>query len=100
MSQIQVKGPDQVLILIHLAGLSWDTPSIIQYRSPFNDPNRTLEDEAWSSSLVDPATLVVALGDSFTESRGVSHSMRWPWDSAKGVYTTNSAHELHCLVRA
>lgn len=81
------------------AGLSYDVPKTIEYHSPFNNPNRTEEDAAWNSELVDQTTLVVALDDSFTESRGVLHSMRWPWDSKKGVYTLNSAHELHCLVQ-
>lgn len=80
------------------AGLSYDVPKTIEYQSPFNNSNRTEEDAAWASELVDQTTLVVALDDSFTESRGVLHSMRWPWDSKKGVYTLNSAHELHCLV--
>ncbi|KAF2174042.1 hypothetical protein M409DRAFT_16318 [Zasmidium cellare ATCC 36951] len=79
------------------AGLSYDVPKTIEYHSRFNNPNRTEEDAAWNSELVDQTTLVVALDDSFTESRGVLHSMRWPWDSKKGVYTLNSAHELHCL---
>ena len=80
------------------AGLSRNTQRKIAYHTQYNDPNRTLEDLAWSSELVDPATFIVALDDSYTEERDVLHSMRWPWDSKKGVYTLNSAHELHCLV--
>lgn len=80
------------------AGLSYNTPHVIEYKSQFNNADRTAEDAAWASELIDPTTLVVALDDSFTKSRGVLHSMRWPWDSSKGVYTLNSAHELHCLV--
>ena len=58
-----------------------------------------MQDAAWRSELVRPASLAVALDKSYAKSLGLPRTMRWPWDNDKGVYVLNSGHELHCLVK-
>lgn len=40
----------------------------------------------------------VALEDMHSESIGLPHSVRWPWDDSKGIYILSAAHEIHCVV--
>lgn len=64
----------------------------------FTSHNRSIQDAAWESGRMNSWRLFVALDDSYSGSKGLPHSMRWPWNLEKGVYVLNAAHELHCVV--
>lgn len=85
-------------ILTSAAQLAYDVPTEIKWTNPYNDPDRAVEDAAWSAQAVQPENGFVALDDKYTEAMGLPHSQRSPWFKDKGVYILTSSHEIHCVV--
>lgn len=73
-------------------------PTLRNYTSAFTNPDRKVSDRAWQKLVGDTETGWVALDDEYSESVGLPHSVRWPWDDNKGIYILAAAHELHCVV--
>ena len=68
-------------------------------RTLYWDPegNQTKADELWDAINTDDS--YVAIADDMVESHGLEVSMRFPWDTEKGLYVLKGVHDLHCIVR-
>ena len=66
--------------------------------TPIPHDDRSIEDPMWDSPEIDYFKGFVALSDDFVEEKGLPRSMRYPWDSSKGIYVFHSHHSLHCVV--
>lgn len=81
-----------------IAKLARDQPTVRNYTSIYTNPDRAASDAAWQKLVRETEVGWVALDDKYSESIGLPHSVRWPWDDAKGIYVLSAAHELHCVV--
>ncbi|CRG86467.1 hypothetical protein PISL3812_03473 [Talaromyces islandicus] len=64
---------------------------------PIPHDNRTIDDDFWDDPQFDDYVGMVALGDEFTQEKGLLSSQRWPWDHSKGIYVVHGFHSLHCV---
>ena len=79
-----------------LGGLPYDTPVNFQYHSDYWGENETLADELWEAVETDP--VAIALTDDYAQAHNLNVSLRFPWDSNKGLYYIKVFHQMHCLV--
>ncbi|CAI6337602.1 unnamed protein product [Periconia digitata] len=52
-------------------------------------------DAAWDA--IDTDSMAVTLHDRYAKDLGLEPSMRFPWDTERGVYYVKGIHDLHCL---
>lgn len=78
------------------AHLERNVPTEYAAVTDFTSTNRTAQDAAWDSDGMRPWETLLALDEDYAISKGLPHSMRWPWNADKGVYTMVGVHDLHC----
>lgn len=84
-------------LTLHPGALDHDTPVTYHPHTGYSSSNTTLADSLWEA--LDSSPIIVALSDSYAQSRGLSLSVRFPWDNTKGIYHIKAFHHMHCLVR-
>ncbi|CAK47177.1 hypothetical protein AAWM_04785 [Aspergillus awamori] len=76
-------------------GLAWDTHKPYSHHSEYTSENATHADEMWESLSMDP--MVIAPTWEWAQSKGLSDSWAFPWDSNRRIYFIKVFHQLHCL---
>ncbi|XWW99249.1 hypothetical protein V2A60_007258 [Cordyceps javanica] len=97
LSQSSEYTSSKELTLSKYANLAQNVPTSRNYSSIYSSPDRSEADAAWKKLQLDIEAGWVALEDRHSESIGLPHSVRWPWDDSKGIYILSAAHELHCV---
>ncbi|KAL9108291.1 MAG: hypothetical protein Q9227_006888 [Pyrenula ochraceoflavens] len=79
------------------ANLPLNKPLPYTESSIYTSHNHTAQSIAWWDLENSIYTGIVRLPDSYTTSKSLITTQRWPWDPSYGIYVLNGYHQLHCI---
>ncbi|OOF96698.1 hypothetical protein ASPCADRAFT_206876 [Aspergillus carbonarius ITEM 5010] len=77
------------------SGIAFDTHLPYSHHSEYNSDNKTHADYMWEN--LDTDHMVIAPTQEWAQSKGLSESWPFPWDSNRSIYFIKVFHQLHCL---